>query len=127
LNRLTIRNNDGSVSQPTNLNWAKALERLAEYEDTGLTPDEVEHLKLASMGKAIAEIKEFNGVSVERLCELAESDKAANVEPVVHCKKSGLTEFGKRYCSEPMGAFYGCVPVEDNFFCSGGKRLEENE
>ena len=130
MNRLTIRNSDGSVSQPTNLNWAKALERLAEYEDTGLTPDEVEHLKRASMGKAIAEIKEFSGVSVERLCELAESDKAANVEPVVRskdCKKSSLTEFGKRYCSEPMGAFYGCIPVEDSFFCSGGKRLEENE
>lgn len=55
---------------------------------------------------------------------------AANVEPVVRCKdckKSNLTEFGKRYCSEPMGAFYGCIPVEDSFFCSGGKRLEENE
>lgn len=94
MNRLTIRNSDGSVSQPTNLNWAKALERLAEYEDTGLTPDEVEHLKLASMGKAIAEIKEFNGVSVERLCELAESDKAANVEPVV--SKYGFPE----HCTE---------------------------
>lgn len=46
MNRLTIRNSDGSVSQPTNLNWAEALERLAEYEDTGLTPDEVRHLKL---------------------------------------------------------------------------------
>lgn len=50
---------------------------------------------------------------------------AADVAPVVRCrdcKKSGLTEFGKRYCSEPMGAFYGCIPVEDDFFCSGGKR-----
>ena len=50
---------------------------------------------------------------------------AADVVPVVRCrdcKKSGLTEFGKRYCSEPMGAFYGCIPVEDDFFCSGGKR-----
>lgn len=55
----------------------------------------------------------------------------ADVEPVVQCKdckKSGLTEFGKRYCSEPMGAFYGCIPVEDNFFCSGGvkKDVEAN-
>ncbi len=47
--------------------------------------------------------------------------------PVVRCKdckKSGLTEFGKRYCSEPMGSFYGCIPVEDNFFCSGGVRKD---
>ena len=55
MNRLTIRNSDGSVSQPTNLNWAKALERLAEYEDTGLTPDEVEHLKLESLEGVIDE------------------------------------------------------------------------
>lgn len=31
--RLTIRNSDGTVSQPTNLRWADALERLAYYED----------------------------------------------------------------------------------------------
>lgn len=41
------------------------------------------------------------------------------------CKRSGLTEFGKRYCSEPMGAFVGCIPVEDDSFCSGGKRRED--
>lgn len=31
--RLTIRNRDGSVSQPIDLNWAEALEKLADYED----------------------------------------------------------------------------------------------
>lgn len=54
-----------------------------------------------------------------------EAAKTVDAMPVVRCrdcKKSGLTEFGKRYCSEPMGAFYGCIPVEDDFFCSGGKR-----
>lgn len=53
---------------------------------------------------------------------------AADVAPVVYCrecKRSGLTEFGKRYCSEPMGAFEGCIPVEDDSFCSGGKRRED--
>lgn len=52
---------------------------------------------------------------------------AADVAPVVRCKdcqKSGVTEFGKRFCSEPMGAFYGCIPVEDDFFCSGGRRRD---
>lgn len=34
-----------------------AINRLAAYEETGLEPEAVEHLKLASMGKAIAEIK----------------------------------------------------------------------
>ena len=31
--RLTIRNSDGTVSQPMNLDWAGALEKLAAYED----------------------------------------------------------------------------------------------
>ena len=41
MKRLTIRNSDGSVSHPTYLKWAEALERLAEYEDTGYTPEEI--------------------------------------------------------------------------------------
>ena len=64
------------------------------------------------------------GSAVE--CILGEP--AADVAPVVYCrecKRSGLTEFGKRYCSEPMGAFVGCIPVEDDSFCSGGKRRED--
>lgn len=43
MERLTIRNSDGSVSQPTDLKWAEALEKLAAYEDTGLEPEEIEH------------------------------------------------------------------------------------
>lgn len=42
MERLTIRNSDGSVSQPTDLKWAEALEKLAAYEDTGLEPEEIE-------------------------------------------------------------------------------------
>ncbi len=51
------------------------VDRLAAYEDTGLEPEAVEHLKLASMGKAIAEIKEFEGVPIDRLRELAQAEK----------------------------------------------------
>ena len=51
------------------------VERLAAYEETGLEPEAVEHLKLASMGKAIAEIKEFEGVPIGRLRELAQAKK----------------------------------------------------
>ena len=45
----------------------KETERLAAYEETGLKPEAVERAKLASMGKAIAEIKEFEGVPIDRL------------------------------------------------------------
>lgn len=63
--------------------------------------------------------------------DIIREQPAVDAVPVVRCKdckKSGLTEFGKRYCSEPMGTFYGCIPVEDDFFCSGGvkKDVEAN-
>lgn len=52
-----------------------AAQKLEEYENTGLVPEEVEYLKLASMGKAIAEIKEFDGVPIDRFRELIQADK----------------------------------------------------
>lgn len=58
---------------------------LRQYLDTGLTPESVETLKLSMMGKAIAEIKEFNGLPVDRLRELAEADKDGRLV-VLPCK-----------------------------------------
>ncbi len=55
--------------------YSRAREDVRAYEATGLTPERVEKLKLSMMGKAIAEIKEFNGLPVDRLRELAEADK----------------------------------------------------
>ena len=57
----------------------RLVERLAAYEDTGLTPENVEALKLSAMGKAIAEITEFDGLPIDRLRELAEADKDGRV------------------------------------------------
>lgn len=51
MERMTIRNSDGSVSQPTNLKWAEALERLAAYEDTGLEPEEIEKAIIEHLGR----------------------------------------------------------------------------
>lgn len=62
--------------------------RLKDYEDTGLTPESVEALKLSIMGKAISEIKEFNGMPIDRLRELAEADKEGRVA-VLPCKVGG--------------------------------------
>lgn len=57
------------------------IDRLAAYEDTGIEPRAIEHLKLASMGKAIAEITEFEGIPIDRLRELAELDSAGCIPP----------------------------------------------
>ena len=65
--------------------YRKNREDLRAYKDTGLTPESVEALKLSMMGKAIAEIKEFNGLPVDRLRELAEADKDGRLV-VLSCK-----------------------------------------
>ena len=49
--------------------------KLKPYLDIGLSPAELNALKLASMGKCIAEIKEFDGIAIDRLRELAQADK----------------------------------------------------
>ena len=41
MERLTIRNSDGSVSQPTSTTVAAVFEKLAAYEDTGLEPEDI--------------------------------------------------------------------------------------
>lgn len=78
MKRLTIRNSDGSVSQPSRCDyWAAALCRLAAYEDTGLEPEE------------IAEYKKFEdevirrGVTFKRIIDLvgAEWEGLLTVRP----------------------------------------------
>lgn len=75
----------GVTLVPDNPIMCKMLLRLAAYEDTGLTPESVEALKLSMMGKAISEITEFNGLPIDRLKELAEADKDGRVV-VLPCK-----------------------------------------
>ena len=100
MERLTIRNSDGSVSQPTGLNWAEALDRLAAYEGTELTPEEV----LSMSGEWCAMMSALNSIGggYTRLRELAEADKDGRVV-VLPCKVGdGLWTF----CSHPVEQVY---------------------
>lgn len=49
MERLTMRNSDGSVSQPTRTSVEAVFYRLADYEDIGLTPEEI--IGLCSMDR----------------------------------------------------------------------------
>lgn len=69
MERLTIRNSDGSVSQPTDLKWAEALDRLAAYEDAGLTPQACAEAREA--GKVLSSCD----ISFRRLAELLTADR----------------------------------------------------
>ena len=45
MERLTMRNSDGSVSQPTSTTVEAVFERLAQYEDTGFAPADVRDMR----------------------------------------------------------------------------------
>lgn len=66
-------------------NHANYIDRLAAYEDTGLEPQEVTAAKHALMGKTLAEIKEFEGIPLDRLRELAEAERDGRAR-VLPCK-----------------------------------------
>ncbi len=63
------------------------LDRLAEYEDTGLDPGEVVVAKHALMGRDVAKITEFESLSIDRLIELAKAD---NVNHPQHYTRGGV-------------------------------------
>lgn len=82
MERMTIRNSDGSVSQLTDLKLAEALEKLADYEDNGLTPVEVHSMSI----EWCAMMSVLNSMgSYARLRELAEADKDGRLV-VLPCK-----------------------------------------
>lgn len=94
---------------------------LQEYLGTGLTPDGVEALKLSMMGKAVAEIKEFDGLPIDRQKELAEADEEGRV--VVRCRDCE----NSYYAVDDLICSYGpCVdcPVPPDFGCTNGRRRE---
>lgn len=76
MERLTIRNSDGSVSQPTNTSYADVFMKLAAYEDigspeefraykdTGLTPEEIKSgitdpIDLARIAVALRKLRRY--------------------------------------------------------------------
>ncbi len=59
--------------------------RLKAYEDTGLTPEAVETVKLALAAKHLVDLETLNNTQISRLVELAEADKAGRVV-VLPCK-----------------------------------------
>ena len=77
MNRLTIRNSDGTVSQPTNSTCDKVFNRLSEYEDTGLEPDEILTCKeLAEAAYAFILLKEYKSLgTIDPMRELLKAEK----------------------------------------------------
>lgn len=100
MERLTQRIKTGEVlmaseheEKYTTEEWICVLQdRLAAYEDTGLTPEGVEYALRYLNSTSTAEIKGFEGVSVDRLLELAAADKEGHVI-VLPCKMGDTVYF----------------------------------
>ena len=63
----------------TDCSQKQIWERLKRYEDTKRTPEQIEALEAAIMGKAVAQITEFEGLPIARLRELAVADQEGRV------------------------------------------------
>ncbi len=63
MERLTIRNSDGSVSQPTTTTVEEVFYRLAEYEDLRKTPEELRQIlisyEILTFNSKMEELKKY--------------------------------------------------------------------
>lgn len=87
MERMTFEGNFCDIAQcacmkcpyDTDCSQKQVWERLKQYEDTKRTPEQIEALEAAIMGKAVAQITEFEGLPIARLRELAVADKDGRV------------------------------------------------
>ena len=86
MERLTYRDKDGFPMMKKRGGFKQGgVERLAAYEDTGLTPEEVERSKLEIEAGCVKAIARTYGIDINRLRELAEADRAGRLV-VLPCK-----------------------------------------
>ena len=121
MERLTIRNSDGSVSQPTNLDWSAALERLAAYEDTGLSPEDLKpNLNAAVRKKLACEYFGLSASQVSRIEELTKADKDGRLV-VLPCKVGDTVywlDYNREACHDcrEYSSFYGMDSLCDKHY-----------
>ena len=91
------------------LKWLEALERLADYEDSGLTPAEVHSMS----GEWCAMMSVLNNIgSYDRLRELAEADKDGRVV-VLPCKNWLEVVFGDQVLFWGIDKDYEEQPIRE--------------
>ena len=89
MERLTYRDEDGFPMMKKRGRFKQGgVERLTAYEDTGLTPEEVERSKLEIEAGCVKAIARTYGIDINRLRKLAEADKDGRLV-VLPCKVGG--------------------------------------
>lgn len=100
------------------------MEEYIKKKDTEKAFDEADTDIVADFGDCWSECG-FSRQKVKEVLDRVESHEPNVIVKCKDCEYSGVTEFGKRYCSEPLGML-GCVPTEDDNFCSHGRRREKS-
>lgn len=110
MKRLTIRNSDGTVSQPTKTTVEETFYRLADYEDTELTPQEINEMKIELADKQAILENSLNegewlpardkddGTYVE-ICSVCNYVERYNIEPDLNKSMPFCPKCGS--CNEP--------------------------
>lgn len=95
MKRLTIRNSDGTVSQPVDLKWSEALERLAAYEDTGLMPEELHELLHDSTGPLHKKLGEWIDAERDGRLLIQPCKEGDQVWAIVSVKGRSFVHYGR--------------------------------
>lgn len=88
MKRLTIRNSDGFVSQPTSTTIEDVFYKLAEYEDTEMDPSEIEQMKI-DLCNAEVELLNEPDIAQEYSVEITETAQMV-VNVIAHSKEEAL-------------------------------------
>lgn len=59
MKRLTGKNQDGSIFQPDSTSWASAFSKLAQYEDTGMEPEEIQAMLHSGSSRQVKKAGEW--------------------------------------------------------------------
>lgn len=125
MKRLTMRNSDGTVSQPYGVTVEEVFYRLAEYEDKGREPNEILSGKeLAEVACALISLKEYKSLgTIDHIRALlkAEQDGRLVVLPckvgdtVYHIDQIGMKSYAVKSIIEP------CFYTEEKETCERGE------
>ena len=114
MERLTIRNSDGTVSQPTSTTIEAAFYRLAAYEDTGLEPED---------------LRSNEDIDFARVVELLRADAEGRLV-VLPCKEGEQVWIAHSKKYPPRETFFGSrsgILDEMEAGCVFGKTREDAE
>lgn len=128
--------NEGLLALFYTAAWAfsEVREWLKKYEESGLEPEEIAAMKAAMMGKSIAEIKEFDGITIDRLGELAQAEKSGRLvmlpfklhnESIFYIMNGGVLE--DTPCEVNLRRRMGDDKDTLTFECEGGVYFYEDQ